>query len=216
MGDDDRQIKYIKVGMEFTHTITKRILENLDGEDKDKQLEAMQKVMLDYVRMEAEYNTSKDVLAKLKKGLELENANMDRNIEQEYRQILKEHLDDNPITNNKDNLQADPRYRKLEHLISAGGKEAGPVDDDIAVTEDEVRYTDPWTRKLITEESVTNKNCKHTYDKATAIKFLENAKKNRKDLRCPVVGCMQSTAITKECLYTDKEVQRKVKKQGRR
>ena len=30
-------------------------------------------------------------------------------------------------------------------------------DDDLAVTNSEVTYTDPWSRKLITEESLTNK-----------------------------------------------------------
>ena len=86
--------------MEFTQTVTSRILENLEGEEKEEHLETMRfnldppglldasslisrqpqkppdisfrRVMLDYVKMETEYNCSKDVLAKLKKGLEVE------------------------------------------------------------------------------------------------------------------------------------------------
>ena len=81
MGDDDRQIKYIKVGMLFTQTVTKRILENLEGGEREEQLEAMRLVMLDYVKMEAEYNSSKEVLAKLRKRLEAENADMNRDVE---------------------------------------------------------------------------------------------------------------------------------------
>lgn len=37
--------------------------------------------MLDYVKMEAEYNSSKEVLAKLRKRLEAENADMNRDVE---------------------------------------------------------------------------------------------------------------------------------------
>jgi len=61
MGDDDRQIKYIKVGMDFTQMVTNRILENLEGEEKEEQLDQMRRVMMDYVKMEAEYNCSKEV-----------------------------------------------------------------------------------------------------------------------------------------------------------
>ena len=92
MGDDDRQIKYIKVGMEFTQTVTNRILENLDGAEKEEHLQSMRRVMMDYVKMESEYNCSKDVLAKLKKGLEAENADMNRDVEKEYRERLKEQM----------------------------------------------------------------------------------------------------------------------------
>jgi len=211
MGDDDRQIKYIKVGMDFTQTVTKRILENLEGQEKDEQLEAMRRVMLDYVKMEAEYNCSKEVLGTLKKSLEAENADMDRDIEKEYREQLKEKLEGNGITSNESILRSDPRYRKLEHLIEAGGKEM--EDEDLAVTNDVVTYTDPWSRKLITEESLTNRNCKHTYDKTTVLKFLDKAAKDKKPLKCPVVGCNQKNPITKDVLYTDPEIQRKVVKQ---
>ena len=59
---------------------------------------------MDYVKMEAEYNCSKEVgnkkiifkfktglqvLFKPKKGLESENADMNRDVEVEYRDILK-------------------------------------------------------------------------------------------------------------------------------
>jgi len=60
MGDDDRQIKYIKVGMDFTQMVTNRILENLEGKEKEEQLDQMRRVMMDYVKMEAEYNCSKE------------------------------------------------------------------------------------------------------------------------------------------------------------
>ena len=53
--DEDRQIKYIKVGMEFTSTVVKRILENLDGEEKEEQLNMMRTILTDYIKMENDY-----------------------------------------------------------------------------------------------------------------------------------------------------------------
>ena len=45
MGDDDRQIKYINVGIELTNKVTKKIMENLEGEEKEAQLQIMRNTM---------------------------------------------------------------------------------------------------------------------------------------------------------------------------
>jgi len=88
-------------------------------------------------------------------------------------------------------LRSDPRYRKLEHTIQSGGK--AQEDDDLAVTDSEVTYTDPWSKKLITGECVTNRACGHVYDKAVVLKFIEM----KKTTKCPVVGCSNRNPISK-------------------
>ena len=45
MVDDDRQIKYINVGMEFTNKVCKNIMENLEGEERERELANMKKIM---------------------------------------------------------------------------------------------------------------------------------------------------------------------------
>merc|ERR1712228_672066 len=89
MGDEDRQIKYINVGMEFTTKVARKILENLEGDEQEEQMSVMKNIMLDYIKMENEYNISKRVLGKLKKGLEAENADMNKDVEAEYRALKK-------------------------------------------------------------------------------------------------------------------------------
>jgi len=207
--DQDRQIKYIKVGMDFTHMVTGRILENLEGPEREEHLQQMRRVMMDYVKMEAEYNCSKDVLAKLKKGLESENADMDRDVEKEFRDILKRETEGKRLSDDQV-LRSDPRYRKLEHTIQSGGK--AQEDDDLAVTDSEVTYTDPWSKKLITGECVTNRACGHVYDKAVVLKFIEM----KKTTKCPVVGCSNRNPISKAQLFTDPDIQKKVNKQRKK
>ena len=116
MADEDRQIKYIKVGMEFTNTVTKRILDNLEGEEKDNQLDIMRNILSDYIKMEIEYNTSRTVLAKLKKGLEVETADINKDVEAEYREKLKEELAGSNLR--PEDLRSDPRFLQLEAIIS--------------------------------------------------------------------------------------------------
>ena len=123
MEDEDKQIKYINVGMELTRKVTKKILENLDGDERDEQLEVMKNIMGDYIKMENEYNISKKVLAKLKKGIEAENCDMNKDVEAEYRTNLGEEL---TKSNSPEQLQqlvhTDPRYAQLESIISGKKK----------------------------------------------------------------------------------------------
>ena len=45
MGDEERQKKYIKVGMEYITKVSKKIMENLEGEEQEAQLETMRTIM---------------------------------------------------------------------------------------------------------------------------------------------------------------------------
>ena len=96
--------------------IRDRILDNLEGEERDEQLNMMRGIMTDYIKMENEYNMSKNVLAKLKKGLEAENADMNKDVEAEYRTKLQEEMEKNGADDN--DLQRDSRYQQLESIIS--------------------------------------------------------------------------------------------------
>ena len=116
MGDEDRQIKYINVGMEFTTKVARKILENLEGDEQEEQMSVMKNIMLDYIKMENEYNISKRVLGKLKKGLEAENADMNKDVEAEYRAKLKEEMETSAAS--RDELERDGRYQRLEAIIS--------------------------------------------------------------------------------------------------
>ena len=88
-------------------------------------------------------------------------------------------------------------------------------DDDLVMTEEPETFLDPWSRKPISGEPVTNKKCKHTYEKATVMKFLENYKKTKKALKCPIVGCGNNSIVMSD-LFTDPEIKKKVARQNRR
>ena len=133
MGDEDRQLKYINVGMEFTNKVAAKLLETLDDDDKDEQMDVMRTIMKDYIKMEHEYNVSKQVLAKLKKGLEVENADMDRDIDADYRTNLKTELESNLLSEEK--ISSDHRLRNLESIASGSGStnEASGDDEKLAI-----------------------------------------------------------------------------------
>ena len=212
MGDDDRQLKYINVGMEFTNKVTKKILKNLDEDEQEEQLAMMRDTMRNYIRMEYEYKISKDVLAKIKKGLEVESANvdMDKDIEADYRTHYQADLEKEGLTDAK--IESDHRYKQLESII-AGNIANTSGDDDLMVTGDDQVFIDPWSRRNI-EDPVTNKKCGHHYEKAVVFRQVETAIKKRKTLKCPYVGCGNDN-ITKNDLQVDNEIKRKIARQNR-
>ena len=115
--EDDRQIQFIKVGMDFTGTITKRILENLDGDDKESQLSIMRQIQADYIKMENEYNVSKKIISEFKKAMEAEDSDFcTKDVEAEYRNELKERLVDGAL--DYETIKRDKRFLRLEALIS--------------------------------------------------------------------------------------------------
>ena len=211
MGDEDRQLKYINVGMEFTNKVTKKILENLDEDEQSEQLEIMKTVMKDYIKMEHEYNVSKKVLSKLKKGLEVENADMDRDIDADYRSELVKEMENDKLT--EERLISDQRLKQLENIILGSGGH-NTTDDDLIMTESTQTFIDPWTRKPITDDPITNRKCGHSYERATVMKFLEKYSKVKKKLKCPIVGCTNDN-ITKSDLYTDQKIKRMIQAQNR-
>ena len=212
MGDEDRQLKYINVGMEFTNKVAAKLLETLDDDDKDEQMDVMRTIMKDYIKMEHEYNVSKQVLAKLKKGLEVENADMDRDIDADYRTNLKAELESNCLTEEK--ISADHRLRNLESIASGSGStNEASGDDDVVMTDDTQVFIDPWTRKNITDP-ITNRKCGHTYEKTTVMKFLEKYSKEKKKVKCAVVGCTIND-IKKADLHTDAAIKKKIMAQNR-
>jgi len=209
MGDDDRQIKYINVGIELTNKVTKKIMENLEGEEKEAQLQIMRNTMKEYIKMEQEYRLRETVLDKLGRGLELEAANMDRDIESDYKTLYNTELDKESLQER--NIVGDPRYQQLEYLIR--GEAPGNRDLDLVLTEETQLFKDPWTRKPITDP-VTNRKCGHTYERATVAKFLDKSKSDKKPLKCPVVGCSNNN-ITRGDLYPDADIKRKVMKENK-
>jgi len=206
MAEEDRQIKYIKVGMDFTNTVTQRIMENLEGDERDEHLNNMRSIMVDYLKMEHEYNTARKVIASLKKDLEAENADMNKDIEEDYNKNYQDEL--KKIGKTQEDYKNDDRYVQLDQKIS-GGDGGGDDDEDLVMTghEDQIPK-DPWSLKEVVDP-VKNKACNHIYEKAVVEKNISRS--GKKPLKCPVVGCV-NPSIKMADLISDVDTIKKIKK----
>ena len=178
--DEDRQLKYLKIGMELTSDVTKKILEHIEDEEERRMyLEQMKGCMKDYINMEQEYKTSLTVLEDMKENnCDTDPEPNNNDIDSVYEMRMKERLS---FRDQEDYLN-DRRYQRLEGIIL--GYKAGDDGD----CQDSKTPVDPWTRKQIQAgQVVTNRRCGHQYDNDTVNRHLQ--RRTGKPLQCPVSGC---------------------------
>ena len=185
--EDDRQLKYLKIGMELTSAVTRKILENIDDQEERREyLEQMKGCMKDYINMEQEYKTSLKVLDDLKENnLDSEPEPNNNDLHEVYESRLKERLS---FRDEEDYLN-DRRYQRLEGVI-LGYKAEGDT-----ISESSKTPVDPWTRKPIRAGNVvTNRRCGHQYDNDTVNRLLQ--RNLGKPLQCPVSECDKNVKLS--------------------
>eukprot|EP00105_Crassostrea_gigas_P009268 XP_011424153.1 PREDICTED: E3 SUMO-protein ligase NSE2 [Crassostrea gigas] len=84
-------------------------------------------------------------------------------------------------------------------------------DEEMVLTQSDVNTRCPYTGKDMVNP-VTNKHCKHNYDR-DGIYYYIKIKKNK--AKCPVGGCMNENPIKKEDLVENKELKRYIEKKIR-
>ncbi|XP_048008956.1 E3 SUMO-protein ligase NSE2 isoform X2 [Megalobrama amblycephala] len=62
------------------------------------------------------------------------------------------------------------------------------LDEDIAVTQSQTNFICPLTQVEMVNP-VKNKKCNHYYDQAAVLEMIKAKHKNKKNFRCPKVGC---------------------------
>ena len=108
-------LKYLKVGLELTTSVTKVVLETFKDEEDEKerseQLEMMRETMAKYLQLEHRYNTSKAVLDNLAQSTDAPYEDLEARYESSLSQELS-----------KSNLRAedfrkDVRFLQFERVI---------------------------------------------------------------------------------------------------
>eukprot|EP00088_Acartia_fossae_P022230 TRINITY_DN23487_c0_g1_i1.p1 TRINITY_DN23487_c0_g1~~TRINITY_DN23487_c0_g1_i1.p1 ORF type:complete len:213 (-),score=50.60 TRINITY_DN23487_c0_g1_i1:66-704(-) len=203
--DQDWQLKYISTGIEFVFTSVKAILDHLEGDDKNKYLEDQKLLVLDYLKMEFEHKLGKEILNGLQEHLDVKEASMDTDMEEDFEKKMAAALEKNKKEMEVEALKKHPKYLELEKLIrQKGGCGEDDDDEDAMVTGEVNSLTDPWSQQAI-EVPVVNSVCGHAYDKATVTKMHKRLKGK---IKCPIVGCANKNNIRIEDLKEDENLKR--------
>ena len=92
MAFDERIHKYLKVGLVFTTSVSKVVLETFKDDEDEKersdQLEMMRETMAKYLKLEHDYNTSKAVLDNLAQSTDVPYDKLEARYESNLSQIV--------------------------------------------------------------------------------------------------------------------------------
>ena len=95
MAFDERIHKYLKVGLEFTTSVTKVVLETFkddeDEKERNDQLKMMRETMAKYLKLEHDYNTSKAVLDNLAQSTDVPYDKFEARYESDLSQELSKY-----------------------------------------------------------------------------------------------------------------------------
>lgn len=87
------------------------------------------------------------------------------------------------------------------------------LDEDIAVTQSQVKFTCPLTQVEMVNP-MKNKKCNHHYDEAAILGLIKTRHNQKKKCRCPVVGC-GNTDVKQSDLIPDQILRRKIQSEKR-
>ncbi|XP_034317492.1 LOW QUALITY PROTEIN: E3 SUMO-protein ligase NSE2-like [Crassostrea angulata] len=205
---------YIKVGMETTIDVAQDIAESKI--ESEKEIDTLKSVMQDYVQMERDLedfmNSVEDVTnqaAQSQEAIDLEES-------------VEKRLQDYKNRSRKLPLEGHEKFLDLTEKIAGILNPDGEVncipqtpvcggDEEMVLTQSDVNTRCPYTGKDMVNP-VTNKHCKHNYDR-DGIYYYIKIKKNK--AKCPVGGCMNENPIKKEDLVENKELKRYIEKKIR-
>ncbi|CAF4754360.1 unnamed protein product [Pieris macdunnoughi] len=176
------------------YSCTENISKYLDVE-RSSEYEKMKLHVKEYCLMEAREDVAAQALEKAKGEIDASNVDsLDTKFESNLRIMAK------------NSLTVDRHPYMLEfkkHVEKAMQSAKSNIDDsDIAITESQTIYNDPFTKKSI-EDPVRNSMCGHIYEKEVIMKIIQ---KNKKGIKCPVAGCGNRNLIKAKHLISDEEL----------
>ncbi|KAG1696151.1 E3 SUMO-protein ligase NSE2 [Nymphon striatum] len=193
MDEMARLEKQLEAGMTATHTIMQDVSEV--GEVSDDKSRVLKSTMSEYVKMMKNLGNYMSAVNAIQKQLENQTCSDDISIDSMIQSKVKK-VSDAEVSN-------DPRMKDFLSLLNNGkdggtnnGKTAQGLlqessqDEDMLLDQAEVVTKDPITQKDMIIP-VTNKLCKHNYDRESIINYM-NSKANA---RCPFAGCPNKTVL---------------------
>ena len=194
--------RQVEAGVSLTFLVAKRVMQELEGEDKDNAVEKLKKTMEGYIEEEENFKIGGKVLMEMRKRLGKVSGGDWPNVEKEYKELVDREK-------RKFVVEEHSWWKKLTEVLN---KEYGTLEDNDGSDDDELEMTQverntlcPVSRREMVKP-VKNILCGHVYD----MNSIESLLKQNPMNRCPLVGCPNKTALLRSNLREDKETKRAI------
>ncbi|CAK1552478.1 unnamed protein product [Leptosia nina] len=168
------------------------VFKYLDSE-RSTEHEKLKLIVKDYCFMEAQQDVALQ-------ALDIAKAKVDTTNVDKLDDVFDANLDN--MAGQRLNTDIHPYMTEFNNRIQRGLQSArNNLDDsDIAITESQTTYNDPFTKKAITDP-VRNSLCGHIYEREVIMNIIQ-----KKNMKCPVAGCGNREPILQDHLISDDEL----------
>ncbi|XP_038051341.1 E3 SUMO-protein ligase NSE2-like [Patiria miniata] len=213
----DKVVSYITIGMEDIIEVSLDLAESAtEGDGTEGHLEELKKMMEEYASMEQDVHQYVKAVKQVKG--QIQRLGIEEQMKVEVSDLVEEAVADIQKTGSEETSarhgKVDELIRRMWHYRNAGesmpSTSAQHGDDDVVMTQCEVSTVCPISRCEMTDP-VTNRHCQHNYERVAIMQIV----RNRKNAKCPVIGCGNQIPITKADLVDNRQLKRFIEHRNR-
>ncbi|XP_077577756.1 E3 SUMO-protein ligase NSE2 isoform X2 [Stigmatopora nigra] len=195
---------HLATGMELVTTMATDALEG----DGDPGISEMEALMLKCVKMEQEIDFFVDIVQQITSEPPEDLSTISSIVKERFNE-KKSRLSDKDLQTHQNIVGFRRSIRKARNQGCQEPENVEEVDVDVAVMESQVIFTCPLTQVDMVNP-VKNKKCNHHYDENAIRLLIETRRKQKKNCRCPVVGC-ENLDVRDSDLIPDYTLKTKIK-----
>ncbi|XP_061095844.1 E3 SUMO-protein ligase NSE2 [Conger conger] len=200
----------IGTGMDIVTEVALDLVETEGNEEDIKELEEM---MLDSAKLDREINCFVEAVEQMTAQARQQPPEAMftlKNQVKEHFARLQERFSDSDLHRHSKvvSFNESVRNSRTQANPSATENREEDLDEDIQVTQSQVNFTCPLTQVEMVNP-VKNKKCNHYYDYEAVLGMIRSKVIQKKNLRCPVVGC-GNTNVKESDLVKDAAMKRMI------
>ncbi|XP_053251296.1 E3 SUMO-protein ligase NSE2 [Podarcis raffonei] len=208
----------ISTGMDIATTVA---LDLVESKNDMKEVDEMERVMLEYAAMSREMNhymeAVEDTVNQLKRDKPETLPDL-KNVVEEKFEALESGNSDLDLQGNEKyvHFKEQLRQMKAQFGVQSDGEKSSPleqVDEDLAVTQSQMNFVCPITQVEM-KKPVKNKVCGHFYEEEAILDLIRRKEHRGKNACCPKVGCSNLT-VRRSDLVPDEAVKRAIDSQSK-
>ncbi|XP_068452470.1 E3 SUMO-protein ligase NSE2 [Clinocottus analis] len=206
----------IGTGMDIVTDVAMDLAEAPD-EEADQGIKKMEAMILECAKLDREINYFVDIVQQVTSEVNTQQPEAMFGLSDKVKERFTERiskLSDGELQNHqkvvafKENVKNSFNQAKQESV-----ENPEQLDEDIAVTQSQVNFSCPLTQ-VVMVNPMKNKKCNHHYDEAAILGLIKTKQSQKKNCRCPVVGC-GNTDVRQSDLIPDQILRRRIQSQKR-
>ncbi|XP_068616344.1 E3 SUMO-protein ligase NSE2 [Brachionichthys hirsutus] len=205
------------VGMEIATDVAMDLAE-AQGKDATPAIKEMEAMILECAKLEREIDCFADITQNVISQAATQQPEAMFNLSAKVKEQFAERIASLSDADLQKHRKVVAFKEGIKNALNQDNPESSPnteqLDDDIAVTQSQIKLTCPVTQVDMVNP-MKNKKCNHHYDEQAIMGLIKMRRNQKKKCCCPVVGC-GNTDVKESDLVPDQLLKRRIQNQKNR